>query len=236
MIPLSMFAFLLMLFKCITAALLASNYPLNTSCSHFLHFLLIHYASFGLYIQIAYEKLIQQMSKLEEIRESETNLMRHRINDLTVKLTSTETSLRQTQHRLSRSQERNSRLSRKTSSSTETMIGSYSSEKTTGTVHPMNKDDNNYLNTDSQDNCPELHSRGFKSSSDSKSALLETSSFMRDLCVVIESSHNEIVLTRLHDLSTSLRKISDSLNSACDSNKCLHRSASSSMLSEATKM
>lgn len=202
-----------------------------SSCSHsfpslffpFIHSFIYYYASFGRQQQIAYEKLCQHVSKLEDVRESEINLMRHRINDLTVKLTKTEKTLRQTHHRLTKSQERNSRLRKASSEETITSNGSLSSQ----TVYPINS-------TKTTDNNQEESSTKCKSSAENLTT--ETSSFMPELCVVMESSHNEVVLTRLRDLSTSLRKISDSLNSTCDTNKCVHRSSSSTRVSEATKM
>ena len=159
------------------------------------------------------------MSKLEEVRQSEINLMRHRINDLTVKLTSSERILRQTQLRLTKSQGKSA--SRKTTNSCSEEgppAGSLLLEKTTLTVHPMNKNDSE---TADQEEIQD------KSENDSSLSSPTTS---EKIMVMIDCSQHESMLSRLHDLSSCVRKISDSLNSYCDTSnqeKHHHRSLSS---------
>lgn len=170
---------------------------------------------FSLWQQIAYEKLCQQVSKLEEVRQSEINLMRHRINDLTVKLSYSERIIRQTQQRKGKN------ASRKTTNSCSEEgppAGSFLLEKTTLTVHPMNKDDSE---TADQEEIQD------KSENDSSLSSPTTS---EKIMVMIDCSQHEDMLSRLHDLSTCVRKISDSLNSYCDTSnqeKHHHRSLSS---------
>ena len=141
--------------------------------------------------QIAYEKLCQQVSKLEEVRHSEINLMRHRINDLTVKLTSTEKSLRQTQHKLMKCQAKTRKM---TSCEESGSLQSLVRQETT--PQPLEHD----INKTQQENREEEL----------------TSNLMNNLFVVVDSDQNDKMLTRLHDLSSSVRKMSESLNSFCD--------------------
>lgn len=61
------------------------------------------------YLEMAHGKLKKEMSKTEELHEAEMHLMKHRINDLTGKLTLSERSLRETKHKLAKHEERQAR-------------------------------------------------------------------------------------------------------------------------------
>lgn len=141
------------------------------------------------------------MSKMEEVRLSEINLMRQRINDLTVKLTSSERTLRQTQIRFNRSQ------AKLQSSSTKVDVERDRMEETADTPASyqtaMNKDDND------------------REVQNDKNASSHDIGVMHDTFDVIE---HPFLLSRLSDLSTSVRKISNSLSSYCDITSSSHLS------------
>lgn len=173
--------------------------PLNSS-----HFLCL---------QIAYDRLRQQIRLLQQDRESELNLMRHRINDLTGKLSCSERSLRQAKRSMSKSQERRrSEPGRQKPVSPSPHLPTdfggklQDLEKKIGTIQRlMNKYDGEQPVV-----CPEPVSPSSSRGRPDRPTLSHMLSQDSDC----SDSHN--MLLRLHELSASVRKISDSLILYCD--------------------
>ena len=184
--------------------------PLNSS-----HFLLAS--------QIAYDKLRQQVRMIQQDRESELNLMRHRINDLTGKL-------RLAKHCMSRSQDRRrggpvpvSEAGRhKLSSSPSELPKDFGGklqdlEQRIGTIQLLM---NNYDGEQTESAAkPQPDSHDGLTCRSPTCSRPKGPALSRRLSHDSDCSDSHSMLLRLHELSASVRKISDSLILYCDNAK-----------------